>query len=290
MQKLSKGEIDFILGGLLDDIRADGRGRLDFRPFVAETQFLSQTNGSSRLILDSTDVIVGVKAELGQPAPGRPDEGVVQVAVDLNSSAALKFEGKAAAALSIELTRAVERMVSESRVLDLRPLCLVPGKQVWLLYIDVLVLESAGNLLDAIMLAIRAALRSTALPKVTVVALAEENEYELQVEEDVTFGLDLSRLPICLTLHFLGAIFFLDATLEEEQCPTSRASVAVNGEGRVIAVLQGDGTLTAPQLGILLQEGPTVASLLLAELDGLLDREERARKSNPKQKPRGFFG
>jgi exosome complex component RRP42 len=48
---LSDGEVRFIRSGVLDDIRVDGRSRLDFRPLSMETRLLPQANGSARCVL-----------------------------------------------------------------------------------------------------------------------------------------------------------------------------------------------------------------------------------------------
>lgn len=45
---LSRGEIAFVCGGIAADVRADGRARLDWRPFTLQTQLFAQTNGSAR--------------------------------------------------------------------------------------------------------------------------------------------------------------------------------------------------------------------------------------------------
>jgi exosome complex component RRP42 len=93
MLSLSQGEIDFIAEGIQQDIRVDGRGRLDYRPFSIETGIISQANGSARwvkfsqlltlrVVLEGTDVLVGVKAELEQPSLSRPNEGRVEVSVE----------------------------------------------------------------------------------------------------------------------------------------------------------------------------------------------------------------
>lgn len=109
---LSDGEVRFIRSGVLDDVRIDGRSRLDFRPLSVETGLLPQANGSARcvrsfilsgsaalarvniaplslfvvswcrVVLDGTDVLVGVKAELGTPLIERADEGRVEVSVE----------------------------------------------------------------------------------------------------------------------------------------------------------------------------------------------------------------
>ena len=47
--KLSKAERNFILSGVKQNIREDGRGRFDLRPILIETGFLIHVNGSARL-------------------------------------------------------------------------------------------------------------------------------------------------------------------------------------------------------------------------------------------------
>lgn len=54
---------------------------------------------------------------------------------------------------STEMARALERMLDESGALDLGTLCVVAGRQCWVLWIDCLVLEAAGNILDTCALA-----------------------------------------------------------------------------------------------------------------------------------------
>lgn len=82
--------------GVAQRIRNDGRDLAEFRHFTIETGFLSQTNGapsrskpgshmpigSARVKLGTTDVIVGVKLETGEPAKDVPDEGRAQFAVE----------------------------------------------------------------------------------------------------------------------------------------------------------------------------------------------------------------
>ena len=58
-------------------------------------------------------------------------------------------------------------------MLNTKSLCVLPGRQCWCLYIDTLILQMGGNLADVVVLAIRAALENTKLPKTIVV---EEGE------------------------------------------------------------------------------------------------------------------
>lgn len=72
----------FIQEGIAQNVRMDGRGRLDYRPFSLETRLVAQANGSARLVLSDTDVLVGVKAELAEPDAATPAAGRIHVSVE----------------------------------------------------------------------------------------------------------------------------------------------------------------------------------------------------------------
>lgn len=50
--------------------------------------------------------------------------------------------------------------------LDLKSLCVLPGMTCWVVYVDALLLNDGGNVLDALSIAARAALALTRIPKV----------------------------------------------------------------------------------------------------------------------------
>ena len=83
---LSEAERTFVIHGVQDDLRADGRHRDDFRHLELETGVVSNTNGSCRLRLGETDLLVGVKAELGEPLPSTPKHGRLEFFVDCRLS------------------------------------------------------------------------------------------------------------------------------------------------------------------------------------------------------------
>ena len=68
---LSDAEKTFILHGVREDLRVDGRSRRQMRPLRLETEAVTHTSGSAHLRLANTDVLVGVKAELEEPSPQR---------------------------------------------------------------------------------------------------------------------------------------------------------------------------------------------------------------------------
>ena len=69
-----------------------------------------------------------VTAELGAPRPSRPNEGSLQVAVDVTPTAAAGAERSNE--LSVGLERLLERSLRESRCVDLESLCVVADEKV----------------------------------------------------------------------------------------------------------------------------------------------------------------
>lgn len=58
---LSEAERTYVLHGVQDDLRVDGRCCGDYRHMEVETGVVSNTNGSARLRLANTDILVGIK-------------------------------------------------------------------------------------------------------------------------------------------------------------------------------------------------------------------------------------
>jgi exosome complex component RRP42 len=77
---LSSAERQFLIDGVELNVRNDGRSRLDFRHFTIETGIIATANGSARLKLDNTDVMVGVRVDLAEPKLDRPNEGKISAA------------------------------------------------------------------------------------------------------------------------------------------------------------------------------------------------------------------
>jgi hypothetical protein len=77
---LSTAERQFLIDGVELNVRNDGRSRLDFRHFTVETGLVTTANGSARLKLDNTDVMVGVRVDLAEPELDRPNEGAADFA------------------------------------------------------------------------------------------------------------------------------------------------------------------------------------------------------------------
>ncbi|CAI5465060.1 unnamed protein product [Closterium sp. Yama58-4] len=209
MELISSAEGRFVTDGVAQNLRADGRTREVFRPFSLDTGVIPQATGSARLRLGATHILACVKAEIGSPAAGRPWGGRIELSVDCSPTATPAFRGRGGEELSQELTRVLERSFlggadGSGAAVELGQLMLVERKSCWVLYLDALVLNMDGNLVDALSIAFKAALSNSVLPKVEVVmGEGEDGEPELEVVDDPDEGvpLDTSSTPIIVTLN-----------------------------------------------------------------------------------------
>jgi exosome complex component RRP42 len=134
--------------------------------------------------LGKTKVLVGVKVEQGEPFPDTPDEGVLTVNAELVPLASPSFEPGPPNENAIELARVVDRGIRESKAIDLKSLCIHKGKKVFVVFIDVYVLDHDGNLIDAASAASLAALLS-----------AKMNDYDVK-DGELALKSELKSLPI----------------------------------------------------------------------------------------------
>ncbi len=199
--RLSTGEKTFIVHSVQDGLRTDGRCNESFRPMELECGIVSNTSGSSRLRLSNTEILVGVKAEMGKPRPTRPDEGFLEFFIDLSANASPEFEGRGGEELATEIAYTLSTAYDLKNVMDYRTLCVLPGQCCWVLYVDVVVLECGGDLFDAIGMAVKAALYNTRIPKVRVEDDGEGQE-EIEVSDDPhdVVLLDTSYMPLLVTV------------------------------------------------------------------------------------------
>ncbi|CAF93061.1 unnamed protein product [Tetraodon nigroviridis] len=64
--EVSEAEKVYVLHGIRDDLRVDGRGCEDYRHMEIETDVVSNTDGSAKVTLGHTVVLVGIKTEIGK--------------------------------------------------------------------------------------------------------------------------------------------------------------------------------------------------------------------------------
>ena len=281
MLKISQGEREYLIQGVEKGLRNDGRGVLQQRPFSLTVGSLGQANGSCSLQLAGTDVLVGIKFEIVEPDQDRPSEGRLEIKVECCPSASPEFEGRGAADLNAELELSLRRLLLSPGALSLQKLCIVPGQYCWQLFVDALVLDSDGNLFDALSMACRAALADAKLPKLNI--LSEGNTVEIQISDDPSEMemLDVSTVPVNVTLTKIGSQFVVDPCLEEELCQSTRLTVAVNSKGNTLAIQKGGrGGILPTTLQVMLQTARKIGVEMITSLDQAIDQDREILKSN----------
>jgi exosome complex component RRP42 len=241
--------------------RLDGRGVGDYREIKIEQGLIERAEGSARVLLGKTEVLVGVKVETGTPFPDTPNEGVLTVNAELVPLASPNFEPGPPDENSIELARIVDRGIRESKVIDTEKLCIEPGKKVFIVFVDIYVLNHDGNLIDASALAAVSALMNTKMSNYEI-----ENG-EVKIKQGYT-QLPMKNHPITVTLGKINNKLIVDPWLEEEQVMDSRLSIAINDEGNICAIQKGcSGYFTQQQI----LEGLKMIQEKAAELRKKLD-------------------
>lgn len=222
--------------------RLDDRGIHDFREMQLEIGLIEKACGSALIRLGKTKVLVGVKVEEGEPFSDTPNEGVLTVNAELVPFASPLFEPGPPNENAIELARVVDRGIRESKAIDLKALCIVPGRKVLVVFVDVYVLDHDGNLIDASSIASLAALLSAKINQFAV----ENGEVVYKPELK---PLPIQSQPIAITLAKIDETLIVDPSLDEEQAMNARLTVTSDHEGRICAMQKGgSGVFTVEEI------------------------------------------
>jgi exosome complex component RRP42 len=220
-----------ILTYLKQDSRYDGRKSQDYRKIEVETGVIKTAEGSARVKIGDTEVLVGIKFEVGEPYPDIPEEGTMMVNAELLPMSNPKFESGPPGIEAIELARVVDRGLRESKAIDTKKLCLKKGELVWTVIIDLVPINHAGNLLDAFALAALLALKDARFP--------ELDGTKIDYKSMTNKKLPLTCEPISVTVLKVGDYFIVDPLLEEEEALDARLTVATLKDGKICAMQKG---------------------------------------------------
>src|SRR3989344_4544556 len=164
--KMYKEIRSHIISLLNANTRLDGRKLTEYRkPIEIEYGVVKTAEGSARVKMGETEVMVGVKLDVGEPYPDTPNEGTIIVGAELLPLSNPEFELGPPGIQAIELARVVDRGIRESKAIDFKKLCIEKGGKIWMVVIDICPINDAGNLFDASSLAAPAALKDARYPE-----------------------------------------------------------------------------------------------------------------------------
>jgi exosome complex component RRP42 len=201
--------------------RFDNRNLDEFREITIETGVSKNAEGSARVKIGKTEVLVGIKMDVAEPYPDSQDKGNLMVTAEFLPLSSPRFEAGPPQFDSIELARVIDRGIRESKFIQLEELCIKEGEKVWTVFIDIYTLNDDGNLLDAAGIGAVAALKSAKIPKYN------DETGKTQFGEWTAKNIPVSKeMPVSLTIHKIGEHFIVDPCREEEDISETRVTIA----------------------------------------------------------------
>lgn len=224
---------DFVRKLASEGKRIGGRKTDEFREIEIIERPIDKAEGSALVKIGKTQVIAGVKVNVGEPFADRPDEGVLMTGSEFSPISSPDFEPGPPGEESIELARVIDRGIRESGALDVKKLCIKEGEKVWMVYVDINILDNHGNLLDASALAAAVALSNAVFP-----ALDKDNRVDVYAPKTKK-KLPVLYKPIACTFWKVCDKMILDPTRDEESAATARLTVTTRDDGNIAAMQKG---------------------------------------------------
>jgi exosome complex component RRP42 len=106
-------------------------------------------------------------------------------------------------------------------------LCITPKEKVWMMFVDIHIINDQGNLLDAAALAAIVALFNTKIPKIK-----DEEIVRGEYEKD----LPVVFRPINVTVGKVGNSLLVDPNFEEENILDAKLSVSIRDDEKICAL------------------------------------------------------
>lgn len=236
--------------------RFDGRKLDDFREITIEGPISNKAEGSVRVRLGKTEVLVGVKMDVATPYPDSPDKGNLMVTSELLPLSSPRIELGPPKFPAIEVGRLIDRAIRESKFIEFEKLCIKEGEKVWAIFIDIYSINDDGNLVDAAGIGAVAALMNARMPKY------DEAEGKVLHDEMTDERIPLRKeVPICVTAYKIGESIIVDPTLDEEDINNAKLTIGATPDGSISSMQKGNSH-----------------EISVEELHKILDMTEKVRK------------
>ncbi|CAH1796394.1 unnamed protein product, partial [Owenia fusiformis] len=228
--------VEFYRKFLEKDVRPDGRELGETRPTILNIGSVSTANGSALVKQGNSAVICGIKAELCKPKTESPHEGFIIPNIDLPALCSPRFKPGPPCDQAQVYSQLVADVIQNSKCVNPEDLYNKEVDMSWVLYCDMMCLDYDGNILDACILALMAALKSCKLP-----TLVLDDDGRLEVDTGKLVPLQVHTYPVATTFAiFDDRILFVDPNSEEESIATGQITI-VTTEDEQICLLHKPG-------------------------------------------------
>lgn len=246
---------------LVNDVRPDGRSPSSARKVNVSTGSIGTAVGSAMLKLGRTTVVAGVHATLIQPHPGTPDQGALDISVELLSVASPNYKAGRTSDDALCLTEYIRGLILPH--VDLTKLCVDSGLLVWRLRLTVYCVDNDGNLEDSTLLAAVAAMRNVTLPNIRLLDgenldangygskdanitdaddSVQHSDYVIaEASADRPNFLEMDGFPLPVSFVQFDGKMLIDPSAEEESVCDSRLTFLFRATGELKAVLKPGG-------------------------------------------------
>jgi exosome complex component RRP42 len=228
---------DVMSSTLVKGTRYDGREFEATRELSVQKSAITTAEGSAVATLGQTSVMAAVKFDVLKPFPDRPTDGVMMMNAELLPTASPEFEPGPPNENSIELARVVDRGLRSAEIVDVSKFFIEEDKVLGM-FIDLYVLNNAGNMTDTASIAAAAALLDTKLPKIEDAKI---------VRGESTGPLNPRVLPISTTLANVDGHWLVDPTRDEERVQGTSISIATTEE-HVCSMQKRNGAISKQEL------------------------------------------
>ena len=283
INNLSIGEKKYIIEGIDDSIRCDGRGLNDYRSISIENDIFPHLNGSSRIkIADETDVICSIKVEvleINNNNNNTKDNNLIEVNVEFSSSYNLKIDERRLSDYGNLLAKELQSIYTESNTIDMNSLCIIPNKFYWVIYIDICILKLDGIAIDVCSLAALVALQCTKIPKVD---LCVEDDFTISSDLSEATRLDVSNVPTIISISKIGKRRLFDVTSDERSCSSYIISIAINWRGACCGILKHlCGSINVAELNDIMNEANIAGQSIFKKIDEYYKSLSIVNKTDP---------
>ncbi|KAL6417815.1 hypothetical protein ACFW04_012516 [Cataglyphis niger] len=237
--------VKYLQDHLEQGTRPDGRKFFSFRPVSVNVSSIVQADSSAIFKLGDTSVVCGIKAELATPRTNIPDHGYIVPNVELSSLCSSKFRPGPPSEQAQVLSKSIDIILSHSRALDLKDLCICKNKLVWVLYCDILCLNYNGSIIDACIGAVIAALKTLTLPEVNynnetgIIVVHPENKKAFPVR----------TLPVSASFAiFEKQLLLADPSDDEEDLSSTRFFIVMDNEEDICYIHKPGGIAISQNL------------------------------------------